>query len=103
VAFSITHTTGAMESNPAPEAIPALLDELVGHQDPEHPDVALSHESGWTLSVFPSMRVIWENVEEDGEPGHLEALDRSTVEGLLAALAAGRIAEVGSAGWRPGY
>jgi hypothetical protein len=92
-----------MESNPSLDAIPALLAELDA-DDPEHPDVALSDESGWTLSVFPSGRVIWENVEEDDEARHLPAVGRTEAVRLLSALAAGQVDEVDSTpGWQTGY
>ena len=51
MAFTITHVSGAMESDPPVEAVRDLVEELAG-ADVEHPDVAVSHESGWTLSAF---------------------------------------------------
>lgn len=58
-------------------------------QDAEHPDVALSHESEWTLSVFESGLVVWENVAEDDEPRHRHGVSRGEVRRLGQELAAG--------------
>jgi hypothetical protein len=102
VTYTITHTSGAMEEQPPRDSIAALLDELDG-ADGEHPDVSVSHESGWTLSVFPSGRVIWENIEEDDEARHVFLHDRSEIEQLLYAVADGRVDVVDSAAWSPGY
>ena len=48
--------------SPDEAAMSALLGSLAA-PDPEHPDVSLSHESGWCASVFGSGLVILENVE----------------------------------------
>ncbi len=62
--FFIMHTSGEEETNPPLDVLDSLLDE-VDTMDPEHPDVAIRHESGWAIGVFTRGRVIWENVEED--------------------------------------
>jgi hypothetical protein len=102
VSFTITHTSGAMDADPSRESIPALLDELAT-SDAEHPDVAVSHDSGWTLSAFRCGRLVWENVEEDADPRHLPRASRGDTERLLRALAEGRIDEVDAEAWQPGY
>jgi len=102
VAFSITHTSGAMEKNPSGEAVRALLDELET-ADVEHPDVAVSHESGWTLSAFGGGLVVWENVEEDEEPRHQVGIPRDEVVRLFDALARGDLAAVDAESWAAGY
>jgi hypothetical protein len=40
-------------------------------QDPEHPDVSLNHESGWSASVFGNGLVVLENVETGEGPWHM--------------------------------
>ncbi len=104
MSFVIRHTSGATESNPPLDALDSLLAEVNG-RDPEHPDVSVSHESGWTISVFTRGRVIWENVEEDRDVGarHLDGMAISEIKSLLAALAQGRVHEVESYPWIPGY
>jgi hypothetical protein len=102
VTFSITHISGAMELDPSKEAVRALLDEL-DTADAEHPDVALSHESGWTLSAFSSSRLVWENIEGDEEPRHRDNVPRHEVVRLFDALASGNMPEVEAQPWTPGY
>jgi len=38
----------------------------LGNADDEHPDVALEHESAWSLSVFADRSVLWENLDAPG-------------------------------------
>jgi hypothetical protein len=54
VSFSITHRDGSMERDPPTPALDALIRELDAAEDDEHPDVAVQHESGWSLSAFSS-------------------------------------------------
>jgi hypothetical protein len=91
-----------MDADPPLQSIPGLLDELAC-ADADHPDVAVSHHSGWTLSAFASGLLIWENVEDDVEPRSLPQVSRTEAERLLGALACGRIDEVNAEAWRPGY
>src|SRR5947208_17176177 len=88
---------GAMESDPPLERLDALVRELDGPDDPEHPDVAVTHESGWTLSAFPSGLVIWENVEaEAADERRASGVSREQVRVLLGAVAQGDFAFVES-------
>lgn len=63
MAFHARTRQGEFIANPDISVIKNVLDELDEPLDPEHPDVALSHESGWTLPAFSGGLVIWENVE----------------------------------------
>lgn len=81
----------------------ALLAELDGPGDPEHPDVSIFDESGWSLSAFPSGLVVWENVEEDEPSRHRASLTRGEVRHLFALLAYGDLKAVESVGWQSGY
>jgi hypothetical protein len=56
-----------MDRDPPLEALDALILELGEPDDPEHPDVAVQHETGWTLSAFGSGLILWENVEDGPE------------------------------------
>lgn len=56
VGFSIMHVSGEEEDDPSLSALTSLVDELV-LAEAEHPDIAVSDESGWTLSLFA--RVAW--------------------------------------------
>jgi hypothetical protein len=102
MAFTITHVSGAMESDPPLSALPALLEELAT-ADAEHPDVAVGHESGWTLSAFSRGALVWENVEEPETVGHLTDVDRLEIRRLFEAVAMGDVDAVSALPWRPGY
>lgn len=103
MSYVVTHNTGAMQADPGLDALPGLLDELA-FSDQNNPDVAVSDERGPTLSVFGSGRVVYEDVEaEQGEPRHLDGLSREQTLQLLTALAEGRLDDVESQPWAPGY
>lgn len=102
VGFSIMHVSGEEEDDPSLSALTSLVDELV-LAEAEHPDIAVSDESGWTLSAFRSGRVVWEHVEADVEPRHLEHMPREQLITMLEALAEQDIEFVEAHPWRPGY
>ncbi|MGH9151742.1 MAG: hypothetical protein ACRD03_04995 [Acidimicrobiales bacterium] len=79
-----------------------MVEELAS-PDVEHPDVAVTHDSGWTLSAFAGGRVVWENVEEGGEPRHRVRVEGPEVVRLFEALAVGDVAAVDAEAWQPGY
>ena len=70
--------------------------------DPEHPDTWLSHESGWTLSVYESGLVILENMESEEEPRHQVGVSREKALELWLKLSRGEIAAVNQEPWCPG-
>jgi hypothetical protein len=98
--FTITHTSGAMEQGQL-RSLPNLLDELLD-ADGEHPDVAVSHESGWTLGLYGSGRLVLEHLEDDIEPVHCFA---TRDDQLIAAtaVALGNASELRNWPWLPGY
>jgi hypothetical protein len=101
MSFTITHRSGAMERDPSAECIDALIAEL-GEVDPEHPDIAISDESGWTLSAFPDGRVFWENVEGDDAPARsMRDVQREHLRHLFGQLADGDLAAVDFEPWEP--
>jgi hypothetical protein len=66
-------------------------ESIVSADVEEHPDIAVSHESGWTLSAFPSGLLVRENVEADEDdvneaaaPRHLRDVPRARLPELLA-------------------
>ena len=101
--FTITHVNGAMEQG-TDDALPGLLEELAT-ADREHPDVSVEHESGWALSVFPSRRVVLENVEEeeDGEPRSTRMASDDECLRAMRAVASGALDELDHATWEEGY
>lgn len=102
VPFFITHRSGAMETSDDPEAVRSLLAEL-DSSDPEHADVSVSTEDGWTLSAFASGLVVFENIESGSAPRHRRDLDPQGVLAMMIALARGRVEEIETEGWMPGY
>jgi hypothetical protein len=101
LAFHITHNHGTSESDPLLESLDTLYDEL-DQSDTEHPDVSLTHESGWCLAAFQSGLLIWENVE-DGDPQHMRRVDREQTLRLWRLLANGNIDEIDQENWQDGY
>ena len=102
MSYFVTHRYGDMERDFPICRFGELLDEL-SDVDDEHPDVAVTHESEWSLSILGSGFVCLENVEEDDCPVHMGPLDRQTTLRLMVAVAEGRIEEARSEPWRPGY
>ena len=100
--FFVTHVDGSMEQPDGDTGFAALLDELDA-ATVEHGDVAVGHESGWTLTVLVRGRVVWENVEEGRAPKHLDGLSRGETLELMALVAAGDEVAVEARPWVPGY
>jgi len=86
VSAHITHRPGYSEDYAA-EKIPGLIAELDAYDDDEHPDVFVSHSSGWTLSAFPSGLVIWEKLADDPDDEvaarHLRGISRDRQAELM--------------------
>jgi hypothetical protein len=101
MSYFVMHWTGASDSDLPIERFGELLDELE-HADDEHPDISVTHESEWSLSVYKSGFVVFGNLEDDN-PVHAGPLDRATTLRLMVAVADGRIGEVQAASWNPGY
>jgi hypothetical protein len=67
--------------------------------DPEHPDTWLSHETGWTLSVFESGLVVWEHPELDLGPRHQQQVPREEALRMWLLLSRGSFDEIDSLPW----
>ena len=102
--FTITHRGGDMEEG-WESMIPHLVEELDAPLDEEHPDVAVcDDETSWSLSAFQGGALVFENLEEDEiGPRHLPSVSRIEMVRLMTLLAQGRLGEVQSLDWRPGY
>lgn len=81
----------------------SLVAELDEADDAEHPDVSVTHESGWALSAFSSGLVVWENIEGDGPAVHRASMDRVEVRRLFGLLASDDVEAVAAMAWEPGY
>lgn len=91
---------GGTVDEPDPETMRRVLDGLV-QADDEHPDVSLTHESGWSLSAFGDGLLVWENPDEDSmAPGEIRDVSREEVLRLFGLLAAGDIASVEALSWQ---
>lgn len=79
-----------------------VLSEL-STADSEHPDVSLTHESGWSISVFQSGLAVFENVETGEGPWHIPRVSAATALELWRLLAAAKISELQWQPWQIGY
>ena len=103
MAFHITHRNGAMEHDPPVSSFVELLREVnAPPRDPEHPDVSVTHESEWCISVFREGYATFENLESGGER-HMRGLSEKKILELWGLLAQGDIQAIESEPWRPGY
>lgn len=93
---------GGIITSPDEAAMSVLLSSLAA-QDPEHPDVSLSHESGWCLSVFGSGLVVLENVETGDGPWHMRLPSPQHSLNFWKMLSDGQIPAIQSHPWVPGY
>ncbi|MFI6015889.1 hypothetical protein ACIBAG_45215 [Streptomyces sp. NPDC051243] len=91
---------GSAVDEPSPETMRQVLDGLANADD-EHPDVSLSHESGWCLSAFRSGLLIWENPEDNSAaPGEMREVTREETLRLFGLLAVGDLASVEALPWQ---
>jgi len=60
-----------------------------------------THDTGWTLSVFESGLVIWDNLD-CGEPRHQVGISRQKALELWLKLLRGEIEAIEQEPWRPG-
>lgn len=99
--YFVTHWLGNDESKYPIGRFAELLDEL-DHADDEHPDVSVTHESEWCLTIDRNTLVILENLE-DGEPVHAGPLSRDEVVNMMKLVAQGQIDRLHDFAWKAGY
>ncbi len=102
MAFHVTTRWGADEREPTVDRMREMLSQLDA-EDIERQSVALTHESAWCLGAYPDGLLVWENLEADDEPRHMNGVSRERVLGLWSKLAEGRLAEIEAEPWLPGY
>lgn len=93
---------GAAVVGPSEAAMKELLASL-DPSDAEHPDVSLTHESGWCVSIFASGLAVLENVESGEGPWHMEGVSSRTALDLWRQLASGEVEQLKGLRWVPGY
>lgn len=102
MSYSVHTRWGAAEIAPSIARMREILKEL-DPADPEHPDVSLTHESGWTLSIFESGLVVWEDIEAaEYKPRHMIDVDRERALSMWLQLSRGDLAAIEQQPWQPG-
>ena len=102
MAFHLTTRWGAAEPEPTVARMREVLSQLDA-DDPEHPYVSVTHESEWCLGAYPGGLLVWENLESDDPPRHMNGVPPERVMKLWVKLSQGRLAEVEAEPWLPGY
>ena len=64
--------------------------------------MALTHESEWCMSVSRGCHVIFEHLENGGEK-HMTAVSKAEIIRMWTQLAQGKLIELQSLSWQPGY
>ncbi|WP_375755124.1 hypothetical protein [Corallococcus exercitus] len=100
--YSVAHLNGEFEKDPSLDVFGKLWRELKD-ADGEHQTVSVKHETEWCLSLYPSGRLMWENVEGDIAPRHMTGVSREAVMFLWRALSEGDIALIDQQAWVAGY
>lgn len=90
--FTALYRDGQAESNPRGDWIGRLIAELAW-VDAEHPGVAVGHQSGWTLSGYPTGLVIWENAKQ-GSTQRRAYLSRAELRAAFDLVSRGEIGEM---------
>jgi hypothetical protein len=105
--MDLYHTTdvdGVSLLNPDAATMRELLSRLDEPEvhEAEHPDVALVHDAtGWSMSVFPSGTVTFENLEDDDEaPLYMNKVSREDALHMWLELSRGEIEGLQDRDWR---
>jgi hypothetical protein len=101
MAYCVTTLSGSEEPNVSSARMAAVLASL-DQADDEHPDVSLTHETEWSMAVFPSGLVVFENLET-GDPMHMRGVSRARALELWQQLARGEVESLRALPWEPGY
>ncbi|MFT4901112.1 MAG: hypothetical protein ACI81V_000379 [Lentimonas sp.] len=102
--YHSTDMDGISELNPDRQLMRRILSSLdspdAAHAD--HPDVSLVHDgSGWSLSVFPSGVVTFENLDhDDAEPLYISEVSRNQSLALWEKLSLGDIESLRLLPWQ---
>lgn len=102
MSYHIVTRWGDSESVPSESRMREVLRELDA-PDMEHPDCWLTHESGWTLSVFEGGLLVWENPESDAAARHQVHCTKEKALTLWMKLARGEIAAIDEEPWQQGH
>jgi hypothetical protein len=104
--MDLYHTTdmdGVSELNPDEARMEQLIAQLdMPHfEEADHPDLSLVHDpSGWTLTLYPSGIVTYENLEDDDDqPRFMTGILRAKALQLWKSLARGDIEGLNGLPW----
>lgn len=87
-AAHVTHRDGSF--SPLEDKLDALVLELDIVADDEHPDIAVSHESDWSIIAFPSGRVVLKKRRARRRTGQTAAHGGGTSQSTAGSVRAGR-------------
>ena len=105
MSYQIVNGFGEGIDNPSVEQMHQFLDWL-DNSDEEHGEVWLTHnETGWTLSCFPSSKLVFHQTFDDRQykPRHITNVSRDKILELWKKLAKGQIDELEKECWKPGH
>lgn len=102
MATHLTTRWGKTISNPNSQDLASALGAL-DKPDDEHPDCWLSTEDGWSISVFQSGLVIFENIETGEGPWHMKGVSRSAALELWQMLQSNDLLSIQTKPWDGGY
>ncbi len=105
--YWITDTMGSGENQNGKEYtidnFSTLLD-MLNEANEAHCDISLTHETEWCLSVFKSLKVVWENLDkEDVEPRYQEQVSVEDIARLWKSLSEGKLEIINNESWLNGY
>jgi len=99
----IKHPYGEMDDGVSLSQFEDLYEER-NEGDDEHFGVSVTHESHWSLGLYPNETLVWENLEDNkNTPRHMKDVSKEKVLGLWTKLAQGKIEEINSEFWLEGY
>ncbi|MFB7557104.1 hypothetical protein [Streptomyces brevispora] len=83
----------------------ALVAELDGPADEEHPDVAVTDDdSSWNVSAFQDGTLVLENLDDsDVQPCHIRDVSRTEMLRVMGMLVRGDLTSIHQLDWHPGY
>ena len=101
MSYMAVHLDNTNEANYPKSNFPMLLAEL-GRSKSEDEYVAITHESDWSLSVYPSGLTIWQSNLTANEVLYQPSLSKEKVLSLWLLLAKGSIQETQNQPWQEG-
>jgi len=99
--YHVVTRWGDSEDAPNERRMREILSEIE-KPDAEHPDAWLTHENGWSLAVYESGLVTWENVESSGEPRHQVGVSKKNALELWLKLSRGEVEAIEQEPWSRG-